>query len=98
MLIFRTNLGGENKMINQEEIERYYIDAKKAGEILNLSPSRISRLCSQNRFEGAFKNGGSWLIPIKSVSEHKPLPPGPKTHNAILGKAIREADNLKKKQ
>lgn len=65
-------------MINREEIEHDYIDAKKAGEILKLSPSRISRLCSAGRFEGAFKNGGSWLIPRKAVEKHTPLPPGPK--------------------
>ena len=65
-------------MIHREDIEHDYIDAKKAGEILKLSPSRISRLCSAGRFKGAFKNGGSWLIPRKAVEEHTPLPPGPK--------------------
>lgn len=65
-------------MIHKDEIERDYVDAKKAGEILNLSPSRISRLCSAGRFKGAFKNGGSWLIPRQAVLEHTPLPPGPK--------------------
>ena len=67
-----------NNLICKEEIERDYIDAKKAGEILHLSPSRISRLCSAGRFKGAFKNGGSWLIPHKAVLEHTHLPPGPK--------------------
>ena len=83
-------------MIHQEEIKRDYIDAKKAGEILKLSPSRISRLCSGGRFKGAFKNGGSWLIPLKSVLEHEPLPPGPKPISSVINNALKEADNLKK--
>ena len=85
-------------MIYREEIERDYIDAKKAGEILKLSPSRISRLCSSGRFEGAFKNGGSWLIPIKAVKEHTHLPPGPKSQNitseqakALISEALKKS-------
>lgn len=86
-------------MIYREEIERDYIDAKKAGEILNLSPSRVSRLCSSGRFEGAFKNGGSWLIPRKAVENHTKLAPGVKpkipSDKAIWEKALKEANNLK---
>ena len=81
-------------MIAQEEIEREYINAKQAGEKLGLSPSRISRLCSSGRFEGAFKAGGSWLIPRKAVDDHEPLPPGPKTAHRILTNAINKANNL----
>ena len=82
-------------MIAQEEIERDYIDAKQASIQLGLSLSRISRLCSSGRFEGAFKAGGSWLIPRKAVEEHEPLPPGPKKNYYILTQAINKAENLK---
>ena len=89
-------------MINQEEIEKNYIDAKKAGEILDLSPSRISRLCSSNRFEGAFKAGGSWLIPRNAVVNFKRLRPGVKPQRPndrrILEDAIREANKWKRRQ
>lgn len=85
-------------MIHQEEIERDYIDAKKAGEMLKLSPSRISRLCSGGRFKGAFKNGASWLIPLKAVLEHEPLTPGPKPQKPVNGKETLERvlEELKK--
>lgn len=86
-------------MISQQDIEKDYVNAKKAGEILNLSPSRISRLCSQGRFIGAFKAGGSWLIPRKAIETHKPLPPGPKSQefkdSHFLATIINEANNLK---
>ena len=76
-------------MINQDEIKRDYIDAKEAGLILDLSPSRISRLCSSGRFNGAFKTGGSWLIPRKSVENFERLRPGVKP-KGNSGKTQRE--------
>ena len=85
-------------MIAQAEIEKDYYTAKQASEILGLSPSRISRLCSSGRFQGAFKAGGSWLIPREAVDTHKPLPPGPKPGNKVLRQAINEADNLREEE
>ena len=87
-------------MIAQDEIEKEFFTAKQAGETLGLSPSRISRLCSAGRFEGAFKAGGSWLIPRKAVDTHTPLTPGPKPRGQdekeLLLQAINEATNLRK--
>ena len=86
-------------MINQFEIERDYIDARTAGKLLELSPSRISRLCSGNRFIGAFKAGGSWLIPRVAVENFTRLKPGPKpktpSDREIWANALTQADNLK---
>ena len=84
-------------MTVQKEIEEEYYTALQAGAKLNLSPSRISRLCSSGRFEGAFKAGGSWLIPREAVEKHTPLPPGPKpmTDREIMNISINQAANLK---
>lgn len=50
-----------------------YITASEAMEILGLSRSHVSRLCTAGRFEGAQRLGNMWLIPRKAVEEHKPL-------------------------
>ncbi len=85
-------------MISRKEIEQDYTNAKQTGEILKLSPSRISRLCSQGRFKGAFKAGGSWLIPKIAVENFERLSPGIKPRGydekKFLEQAINEADNL----
>ena len=82
-------------MIEQEQIEKDYVDAPEAAKMLHISNARIRRLCLDGRFEGAFKAGSSWLIPRKAVENHKPLPPGPKTPKDILHNAVNEASKWK---
>ena len=65
-------------MITEEEFNETYINATKASKILSLSVSRISRLCSGGRFEGAFKNGSSWIIPKVAVMNFTRLKRGVK--------------------
>lgn len=68
-------------MINKEDIEKNYIDAVAAGEILGVTRSRVSKLCLTGRFQGAIKIGRSWIIPREAVLNHKPLPPGVKSRS-----------------
>ncbi len=87
-------------MITQEDIKKDYVTAKQACEMLNISLSRLSRLCLAGRFEGAFKAGGSWLIPRIAVENFKRLAPGVKppgyNEKKLLEQALQEAANLKK--
>ena len=86
-------------MTVQADIMKDYVDATQAGELLHLSPSRISRLCSSGRFEGAFKAGVSWLIPRIAIENFVRLAPGPKPRGMdeklLLQQALLEASNLK---
>jgi len=65
-------------MIQKEDIEKNYVDAPEAAKLLNISRSRVGKLCLAGRFQGALKIGSSWVIPREAVSNHKPLPPGVK--------------------
>lgn len=40
-----------------------FISAKEAAEKWNISPRRVSVLCSENRIEGAMMVGNMWIIP-----------------------------------
>ena len=65
-------------MIQKDDIEKNYVNAPEAARLLNVSRSRIGKLCLAGRFQGALKVGTSWIIPREAVSNHKPLPPGVK--------------------
>lgn len=88
-------------MIDPKIIEEEYVEQSQAAVMLNVSRSRINKLCNEGRFEGAIKAGWAWLIPRKSVENFKRLRPGKKRpgtdEKELLLKAIKEADNLKKK-
>jgi hypothetical protein len=71
-------------MILQEDIEKDYVNAPEAAKMLNVSRSRIGKLCLGGRFQGALKVGASWIIPREAVLNHKPLPPGVKPMKAKL--------------
>lgn len=40
-----------------------FMTASQAAEKWNISQRRVQILCSQNRIEGVFKLGESWVIP-----------------------------------
>ena len=92
-------------LIDAEDLKKDYVDQATAAEMLKVSVSRISQLCKQGRFQGATKLGWSWIIPKATVEnfEHlrrgrpKPPPLAYTTDIAIWKKALKEADNLKKK-
>ena len=65
-------------MILKDELEKNYVTAPEAGEMLNLKKARIGQLCRAGRFEGAIKVGDAWIIPREAVLNHEPLPPGVK--------------------
>ena len=65
-------------MLQLEELQRNYVDAPDAAKMLNVSQTRVRRLCREGRFPGAAKVGSSWIIPREAVLNHKPLPPGVK--------------------
>ena len=50
--------------------------------MLNITRSRIGKLCLAGRFSGAVKIANSWIIPREAVLNHKPLPPGVKSQKA----------------
>ncbi len=60
------------------EINNKYIDASALQKFLGLSQSRVSRLLTQGRFNGAFKFGGTWLIPKEAVASFEYKKRGPK--------------------
>lgn len=62
-------------MITQEEIERDYFDSISAARELNVTDSRIRKLCSEGRFEGALKTGRAWIIPKVSIINFTRLRP-----------------------
>ena len=83
----------DEKMMNEE-----YIDQATAAQILNVSRSRINKLCRDGRFNGAIKAGWAWLIPKIAVENFERLPRGPKPKGEdkdFLTNAINEASNLK---
>ena len=83
----------DEKMMNEE-----YIDQATAAQILNVSRSRINKLCRDGRFNGAIKAGWAWLIPKIAVENFERLPRGPKPKGEdkdFLNNAINEASNLK---
>jgi hypothetical protein len=71
-------------MNEKENIEENYVGASEAGKMLNITRSRIGKLCLAGRFPGAVKISNSWIIPREAVSNHKPLPPGVKPRKAQL--------------
>ena len=71
-------------MILKDELEKNYVTAPEAGEILGLKKARIGQLCRAGRFEGAIKVGDAWIIPRESVKNHKSLPPGVKPRKVRL--------------
>ena len=64
-----------------EELQKNYVDAPDAAKMLNVSQTRVRRLCREGRFPGAAKVGSSWIIPREAVLNHKPLPPGVKSRS-----------------
>lgn len=72
------------------EIHDRYIDASVLQTALGLSQSRISRLLTQGRFNGAFKFGGTWLIPKEAVESFEYKKRGPK-----VGAKKKQAKELK---
>ena len=68
-------------MLQLEELQRNYVDAPDAAKMLNVSQTRVRRLCREGRFPGAAKVGSSWIIPREAVLNHKPLPPGVKSRS-----------------
>ena len=51
-----------------------FISTKEASVKWNISPRRIALLCEQGRVTGAYKVGGSWIIPLgakKPADERK---------------------------
>ena len=85
-------------MLTQAEINKNYMDSPEAARMLNITDSRIRRLCLDGRFEGAIKAGKSWLIPRIAVGNFKRLAPGKKPpgtdEKELLLQAINEANNL----
>ena len=73
-----------------EELQKNYVDAPDAAKMLNVSQTRVRRLCREGRFPGAAKVGSSWIIPREAVLNHKPLPPGVKPRSERV-KAERAA-------
>ena len=85
-------------MLTQTEIDQQYVDGPEAARMLNVSNSRIRRLCLDGRFEGALKTGRAWLIPRKEVEEFQRGRPGKRvqepTDREIAIYAINHASNL----
>ena len=82
IILFRSEIVDFNKkrceMIQKDDIEKNYVNAPEAAKLLNVSRSRIGKLCLAGRFQDALKIGTSWIIPREAVLNHKPLPPGVK--------------------
>ncbi len=49
-----------------------FLTTKEMSEIWNITPRRISLLCSQGRVEGAVKKGKTWLIPEDTKKPEDP--------------------------
>jgi hypothetical protein len=71
-------------VLREKSIEQEYVGALEAGKMLNITRSRIGKLCLAGRFPGAVKIANSWIIPREAVLNHKPLPPGVKPQKAKL--------------
>ena len=65
-------------LITKDLLERDYVSAPEAAEMLNLGRNQIGKLCRAGRFEGAAQIGNAWIIPRKSVENYTPGPRGPK--------------------
>ncbi len=61
-----------------------YIDAGEAARIIGIKRSRMSQLCSSNRFPGQVKLGHFWLIPIEAIKNFERNKPGPKAKQQEL--------------
>ena len=85
-------------MITKETLERDYISAPEAAEMLNLGRNQIGKLCRARRFEGAAQIGNAWIIPRESVLNYKPnkrgVKPGTQSKKAKL--AAEQAEILAK--
>jgi hypothetical protein len=90
-----------DSMNEKENIKENYIGASEAGKMLNITRSRIGKLCLAGRFSGAVKIANSWIIPREAVLNHKPLPPGVKPRKAKLTaereEILRQAKEAKAK-
>ena len=88
-------------MIDEKMIEDY-VDQATAAKMLDVSRSRINKLCNEGRFKGAIKTGWAWLIPKVSVENFERLKrgvkPKPRVYDekALLLAAIKEATNITK--
>ena len=71
-----------------------YLQSEKAAEILNLSVSMISRLCTNDKLPGAVKIGNTWLIPRESVKNYKP---GKKGFAVVWERRKKESGELSAK-
>lgn len=89
------------KMIDEQELKEY-VNSSKAAEMLNISRSRVLRLCQQNRFENAIKFEWTWLIPKKAVKNFTRRKRGRKSLKTIkknfIQSIIKEANEWKEKQ
>ena len=82
------------RMNVQDVLESDYIDVPVAARVLGVSGIRVRELCQDGRFRGAFKFGGTWIIPRAAVEGHERLPPGRrprKSRDAALIDAFRAA-------
>ena len=71
-------------MITKEMLERNYVSAPEAAEMLNLGRNQIGKLCRAGRLGGAAQIGSAWVIPRESVLNYTPGPRGPKPRKAKL--------------
>ena len=58
-----------------------YVSCAEAAKAMGITVRRIQQLCKQGKFQGAIKDGHTWLIPEDSISSEltgkkKPLPIG----------------------
>lgn len=83
--------------MSAENILEKYVAQKTAAEMMNVTPSRISQLCNQSKFEGAIKIGGSWIIPKTAIENYKPKKRGRKKNHdrVVLERAITENNKWK---
>ncbi len=78
-------------MITEIDIREEYYDNAGASKKLNIGGERIRQLCSEGRFEGAFKLNGGWLIPKEAVNNFQRKPRGfPKGTHRRTDKAKQE--------
>lgn len=43
-----------------------FLTTKQASELWKISQRRITKLCEENRIDGAVKTAGVWLMPIET--------------------------------
>lgn len=85
-------------MLNKKFLEENYVATTTAAKMLNVSQSRIIKLCNEGRFELAIKIGWSWIIPKKSVLSFKRKRRGVKPSKVKTDREIIEEtlDEIKK--